>query len=259
MPLLQRQDEAFAFALEMADALCRSKTGSCGGDIRNLGLDGCLAQVAVVVAGALAHGGVDDHLDLSVGDEIEDVGTALIIFVYALTGDACLGNSLASLVSRENPEARLVDSTRDLRRVRAVRLTDGDEDGSLQGKDHLGCFLCLVEGAAGGTGNSQYFAGGTHLGSEDGVDFREHVEGEDGFLDTVVRNILFLEIRYRGLASGQFRRDDLSGKRHHADAADLGDKRDGSGGTRIGLEYVDNITLERVLFRCFLVSRIMIL
>ena len=93
MPLLQGQDEALASALEMADAFCCGEACCRGGNIGNLGLDGCLAQVAVIVAGPLAHGGIDDHLDLAVGDEVQNIRAALIVFIDALGGNAGLYSS----------------------------------------------------------------------------------------------------------------------------------------------------------------------
>ena len=199
------------------------------------------------MAGALAHRGVDDHLDLAVGDHVQDVGASLVVLVDAFDGDPGLGDGLAGVLGRQDLEARLAEPARDLRRIGTVGCAQGDEHGALQGQDHLGRLLGLVEGTAGRAGNAQDFAGGPHLGSQDGVDLREHVEGEDGLLDAVVGNILLLEIRDGGLASGQFRRDDLGREGHHADAADLGDQRDRAGCAGIGLQDEDDIVLDGIL------------
>ena len=41
-----------------------------GGHVGHLCLDGCLAQIAVIVDAVLAGGRIDDQLDISIGDHI---------------------------------------------------------------------------------------------------------------------------------------------------------------------------------------------
>ncbi len=131
VPLLKGQDQTRALAVEVADALGGGKACRGSGDIGNLGLDGCLAQVAVIVAGPLAHGGIDDHLDLAVGDEVQNIRAALIIFIDALGGNSGLGDGLAGHFSREDLEAGFMEPAGDLRRIGAVLLADSDQDRTL--------------------------------------------------------------------------------------------------------------------------------
>ena len=91
MMCLQRLDTEMAVFLDRPDALSGCFGGCHGGDIGNAVLDGSLADVAVIVHALLADRGVDDELDLSVGDEIADVRSALIHLEHTLAGDAlCL-------------------------------------------------------------------------------------------------------------------------------------------------------------------------
>ena len=54
----------------IADSLCGRPGSSDSRHIRNLGLDGCLAQLAVVMYAVLSYGGVDDEVNLPVRDHI---------------------------------------------------------------------------------------------------------------------------------------------------------------------------------------------
>ena len=78
--------------------------GSNGGDIRHLLLDGSLTQIAVIAGAVRTHGCVDDQIHLSVGDQIVDIGSSLIQFIYKLRQDARVGEDLLSTLGCQNPE-----------------------------------------------------------------------------------------------------------------------------------------------------------
>ena len=61
--------------LQIGDTGCGSLGGSHGGNIGDLALDGGLTQVGVIHDGVLAHGGVDDQIDLAIGQQVQNVGT----------------------------------------------------------------------------------------------------------------------------------------------------------------------------------------
>ena len=64
--------------LDIADSLsCRAGRID-RGDVRNAGLDGVLSKIAVVVNAVFADRRVDDELDLSVSDQVKDIGTSLV-------------------------------------------------------------------------------------------------------------------------------------------------------------------------------------
>ena len=76
------------------DAFCRSLCRSHGRDVRNMLLDGILTDVGVIVCRSLACRSIDDEIDISVGDHVADVGSALVELLDLLGLDACLGDHL---------------------------------------------------------------------------------------------------------------------------------------------------------------------
>ena len=183
--------------LDLGDAFGSGLCGSHGGDVRNSLLDGILAQIAVIVDRFLAAGGVDNHLDLAVGHQIQNVRTSLIELLHPLYRDVVLLDEVAGGACGHQLEAVLIEALRNLRNLRLVLGVDGDECGAFGRKDAACALLGLEEGLAGGSGDSENLAGGTHLRSENRVNLLEHIEGEDCFLDAVVRNLALAEGRYR--------------------------------------------------------------
>ena len=59
------------------DAVRGGQGGGDRGDVRDLVLDGGLADVGIVVLAELSDGGVDDQVDLAVLDAVGDVRPAL--------------------------------------------------------------------------------------------------------------------------------------------------------------------------------------
>lgn len=74
-----------------------------------------------------------------------------------------------------------------------VAVVHGDEHGARKRQHRLRGLLGLEERLAEVAGQAQDLAGRAHLGAEDGIDLREHVEREDGFLDAVVREGLLAQ------------------------------------------------------------------
>ena len=65
-----------------------------GGGVGQLVLDRGLADVGVIQGAAAADGGVDHQVQLAIGDEVGDVGTAFVELQDHLGGDAVLGQEL---------------------------------------------------------------------------------------------------------------------------------------------------------------------
>ena len=59
--------------------------------------------------------------------------------------------------------------------------------------------------------------------------------------------MLLFQLRNRGFPAGQLGGNDIRSDRNHADVADLGYQRDGTGRSGIGFQHVDSIVLNGVL------------
>ena len=234
-------------AFQVVDALRRGFGCGNGGHVRDPCLDGRLADIAVIVDALISGRGVDDHVKLAVGDHIQDIGASFIDLQHALSLNAFLLKGLVGIAGRVDLEAVLPEASGQFYDLRLVLLVDRDQDGTLQRQPGAGRFLRLVEGFTCRRGQAQDFTGGSHLRSQDRVDLLEHVEGEDRFLDTVIRDMLLFQLRNRGFPAGQLRGDDIRGDRDHADVADLGYQRNGTGRSGIGFQHVDSIVLNGVL------------
>ena len=247
VPLLEGADVALAVFLDVGDAFGSSACSRDRRDVRDAVLDGCLPQVGVIVDGLFAGGGVDDKVDVAVRHEVEDVRTAFIEFQDFLGLDAGGIDGVAGGAGGDDLEAGFIEELRDFDDLVLVLAVDGDEDRAFEGQGGRCAFLSFEERAARGPGDAEDFAGGPHFGAEDRVDFLEHLEGEDRFLDTVVRDVALAELGDGRFTAGQFGSDDVGGDGHHGDAADLGDQRDRTGRTRVGFEDIDDTVLDGVL------------
>ena len=78
--LLKRLDGQFMVLLSRTDTLDRCLGSSHGGHIGHLILNGSLPDVAVIGCTLLIVGGVDNQSDGLVGDDVQNVGTALCNF-----------------------------------------------------------------------------------------------------------------------------------------------------------------------------------
>ena len=126
-----------------------------------------------------------------------------------------------------------------------VAIVDADEDGAFLGQRRAGAELGFGEGFAEVFAYSHNFACGAHLGSEGRVDAGEFIEREYRGFDEIQRNReasamggYVVEFRSQHELHGQFR------QRHARRFADV---RDGSRGSRIYFEHIDDTVFDGVL------------
>ncbi len=96
-----------------------------------------------------------------------------------------------------------------------VAIGDGEQDSSFSGQGGLGGLLGFEKGPAKGVGQTQDFPGRTHLRAQGRVDAVVHVEGEDGLLDAVMRNVAGLQIE----VCQRLAQHDLGSQTGHGDVA----------------------------------------
>ena len=154
-----------------------------GRHVRDAVLDGAAADVAVVDFAFASDRRIDDELDLVVLDHVKDVGTPFAELADYGVRDAVLGEEGGGAFGGEDAEPELMDLLRDGEQVLAVVAADGHQHGALGGQEAAGSGLGLEERGAEVVGNAHDFARGAHFRAEDRVDFREHVERQDGLLD----------------------------------------------------------------------------
>ena len=168
-----------------------------GRDVRNLVLDGGLADGAFVLDGvALCPRRVDDEVHLLVQDDIENVRAAFSNLVHHFALDAGLLVELGGTFGSVNLEAELLEFLTDFDGLfRQVNLVgEADEHGTFVREEGTCGFLALVVSEGVVVGEAEDFAGGAHFGAENRVHLRELVEGEHGFLGAVVVELLVLEL-----------------------------------------------------------------
>ena len=165
-----------------------------GGHVRNLCLDGSLTQVAVIMDAVFAHWRVYDHVNLSVGDHIQDIGASLLKLVDSFSGMPAsrISSQVFSVARMWKPSSwKLLASSTTSSLSFAVY---GDQHSAAERKLGLCCFLRLVEGFAVGSGKSENLTCGAHF-RENGVNLLEHIEGEYCFLNAVVGDLLLFSAR----------------------------------------------------------------
>ena len=169
-----------------------------GRDVRNLVLNGSLADSAFVLDGvALCPRRVDDEVHLLVQDDIENVRAAFSNLVHHFALDTGSFVELGGTFGSVNLEAELLEFLTDFNRlfgeVHLVR--KADEHSAFGREEGTGSFLALVISESVVVGEAEHFASGAHFGAEHRVHLRELVEGEHGFLGAVVVELLVLELQ----------------------------------------------------------------
>ena len=160
-------------------------------------LDGGLADGAFVLDGvALCPRRVDDEVHLLVQDDVEDVGAAFGNLVHHFALHAGLLVELGGTFGGVNLEAELLEFLTDFDSLCGeVHLVGKADEHSAFGREQgTGGFLALVVSEGVVVGEAEDFTGGAHFGAENRVHLRELVEGEHGFLGTVMLELLVLEL-----------------------------------------------------------------
>ena len=173
-----------------------------GRDVRNLVLDGGLADSAFVLDGvALCPRRIDDEVHLLVQDDVEDVRAAFSNLVHHFALDAGLLIELGGSFGGVNLEAELLKFLADFDGLfrQVNRVGQANQYGTFVREEGTGGFLALVVSEGVVVGEAEDFAGGAHFGAENRVHLRELVEGEHGFLGAVVVELLVLELQVREL------------------------------------------------------------
>ena len=168
-----------------------------GRDVRNLVLDGGLADGAFVLDGVtLCPRRIDDEVHLLVQDDVEDVRAAFGNLVHHFALYAGLFVELGSSFGSVNLEAELLEFLADFDslfgEVHLIRQTN--QHGTFGREEGTGGFLALVVSEGVVVGEAEDFTGGAHFGAENRVHLRELVEREHSFLGAVVVELLVLEL-----------------------------------------------------------------
>ena len=213
-----------------------------GRDVGDLVLDGGLPDVGVVVLGAAADRRVDDEVHFAVGDGVDQVRSSFQTLQHRFGFDAVLVKIGAGAFGREDLEAKFLEERGGLKQHLVV-IGDRHQNSAFRRELLVGRDLRLEVGETRGCGDAQDFAGASHFRSKHRVDFREHVEGEDGFLDAVVRDGLLRDAEFLQSLAKHY----LRGDPRHRDGADLTDERNGAGGPGVRFQNVDDVVADRVL------------
>ena len=108
-------------------------------------LDGILADVGIADIVLLGAGSVDDQIDLSVLDRINDIGTSLEYLVYALALNSGFLDLLICGACSEDLESVICKALCNGKQIRLIVVVNADEHGSGKRKLCLGSFFCLIE------------------------------------------------------------------------------------------------------------------
>ena len=206
-----------------------------GRDVRNLVLDGGLADCAFVLDGvALCPRRIDDEVHLLVQDDVENVRAAFSNLVHHFALHAFLLVELGGTFGSVDLEAELLEFLTDFDSLFGeVHLVGKADEHSAFGREQgTSGFLALVVSEGVVVGEAEDFTGGAHFGAENRVHLRELVEGEHSFLGAVVVELLVLELQVFELFAEHQARSEAG----HLRVTDLGDQRHGTGSTRVRFE-----------------------
>src|SRR5262245_7105041 len=214
--------------------------GDGGHDVDAVG-DGEGADASLVRLASLAHGRVDDEIDLLVDDQVDRVGAAFGDLVDRADLDAVPLEKLGGAAGGDQVEAQVLEALGDVDHVALVGVLYAEEDVALGREVVARGDLRLGVGAAEIHVDPHDFAGRLHFGSQDDVDALELAEREDRLLDREVLGLdLLLEPEIAELLSHHDLGRDL-GERH---ADGLGDEGRRAGRTGVDLEHVDGGPLD---------------
>ena len=204
-----------------------------GGDQGDVVDGGQGADLALVGGGSATRWGVDQQVDLAVGDHVGDVGPALGQLGHQLNADAGAAEKLVRAAGGHQAEAHGRELLAEAHDLGLVVVADAQEHRALGRQLHSSGHLALGERHAEAHVDAHHLAGRPHLRPEYHVHARELGEREDALF-------------YRGLPRA--RRlghaklihaqpsHDLGGELRPRHAGRLGDERHGSAGARIHLD-----------------------
>lgn len=192
--LLERLDCVCTSASYSLDALNSSLCSRNSSNIEYTLADSALSDVAVVLKALLVIGSVDDDIYLAVGDSVKNIGSALLELADLFSLDAVLGEQIICSACSDYLEAESLKILCNAYYFWLVIVVYADKNSALQRNSCLSSLLSLVICLAEIVGHSQNFTCGTHLGAKERIDLREHIEGEYGFLYTVMLELLFTKL-----------------------------------------------------------------
>ena len=129
---LQRLYIALAMFFYITDAFGSSSGTGHGGNVWNLGLDGIFAKIAVLVDAFLAYRGVDDQLDISVGDHIQNVRASLVKLFHLLHRNTGFMNQIVGTAGSDDAEAIFMEASGDLNDLWFVLAVYRDQNRAFQ-------------------------------------------------------------------------------------------------------------------------------
>ena len=243
MVVLDRADLGRAAVQRGEGADERAGSGQ-GRDAGHAVVHGGRADVRVVVALPLALGRVQDHVDLTVLQGVDDVRPALVDLVDPLARDPVGTQGAPGAVRGEQVVAEGHEGPRLGHHRALVGVLEGEQDRARERQPHAGRRVGLEQGRAEVLVDPHHLAGRPHLGAQEHVGARELVEGEDGCLHREVgRDDLLGEPE---LLEGAARHD-LGRQLRQRDPDGLADERGRARGARVDLDHVDGVVLHRVL------------
>ena len=154
MKLLQRFHFSALVSLHIVNTLCGGSGSSDRCHIGDFSLDGCFSQIAVVVYTVLAHRGVDDQIDFSVGDQIQCIRASLGAFLYKLCRDSCLTGGFISSHRGNDVDSVFMEKSGYFHNFFFILAVYGNQYRTLQRQLGLSCLLGFVEGFTVGRGQT---------------------------------------------------------------------------------------------------------
>ena len=210
------------------------------------GADGCYQRDGVtnragadadfVSRRAFAGRTVDNQLNRAVDHAVDDVGAAFGNFLNQLAFNSPRLQQVGGAAGGDNLESHVDKLPGDVLQMRFVVVFNGNEHSALGRDFAAGAHLGLGKRGGEGMVDAHDLAGRFHFGTENGVDAREPVEREDGFLHANVRELReFQAVEF----FERIAHHDLGRNVRQFDACYFGDERDGSAGARVDFQNVN--------------------
>src|SRR5581483_6589930 len=166
------------------------RSGLCSGERRDgwdAGGDRCTADRLFVKEGVLPAGSIDDELDPSPLDQVDDVRPALLHLENAFDDQAGGLERVRRSLGGDDLETKMDVAAGEIDGGGLVMVVHAEENRTA-GRQHLSRReLRLGEGLAESGSHAHYLAGGLHLRPENGIDARKLVPRKDRRLDVIVR------------------------------------------------------------------------
>ena len=154
----------------------------CSGDrryARDVELESGFTDRLLVVVRGLAKRGVDDHINISLTDQVGDVRTAFVDLEYRLALQTDFTETVRRPIRGDQIETKFIQTTSKNHGLPLIRVVNRDKSLPRKRQAYPRAFHCFAVRLAESRADAHYLAGRMHLGTEYRIDTGKFFEWED--------------------------------------------------------------------------------